>query len=208
VLRTIFDSALFRSHDGSRQKIKTPLEFVVSALRALRAAGPYGSFTAFTDGNITSPISRMGGMSLFNRPEPDGYSEFGPPWINAGTLAERLRFVQTLCLTGIRPIDAGANTVDPVALLKIKLPSSAWNNAHQVADYFLTLLFPGEGTANLDLYRQAAVNFLDTRDDGSPAAAAELFAALPNSAGAGSSYDTRVRGLVAMLLTLPRFQEQ
>jgi uncharacterized protein (DUF1800 family) len=208
VLRTIFNSELFRSHAGSRQKVKTPFEFVVSALRSLRSASPNGSVTAFTDGNVASQLSRMGGMSLFNRSDPDGYPELGPPWISAGTLAERLRFVQTLCMTGTRPGDAGANTVDPVALLKSKLPSTAWNNAGRVADYFLTLFYAGEGAANLDLYRQAAVNFLNTRDDGTPAPANELFSALPNGAGAGSAYDTRVRGLVSMLMTLPRFQEQ
>ncbi|HXJ55121.1 MAG TPA: DUF1800 family protein [Verrucomicrobiae bacterium] len=208
VLRTIFNSDLFRSHDASLQKVKTPLEFVVSAIRSMRSAAPNGSFTAFTDGNIASQLSRMGGMSLFNRADPDGYPEFGPPWISAGTLAERLRFVQTLCMTGTRPNDAGANTVDPVALLKQKLPATAWNNAGQIADYFLSVLFPGEGAANLDLYRRGAVNFLNTRDDGSVAPAAEMFSALPNNAGAGSVYDTRVRGMVGMLMTLPRFQEQ
>jgi uncharacterized protein (DUF1800 family) len=208
VLRTIFNSDLFRGHDGSRQKVKTPLEFVISSLRAVRSLNPNGSATAFTDGNVASQLSRMGGMGLFNRADPDGYPEFGPPWISAGTLAERLRFVQTLCMTGTRPTDAGANTVDPVALLKSKLPSTAWNNAGAVSDYFLRILFAGEGAANLDLYRRGAVNFLNTRDDGSSAPSAELFSALPNNAGAGSAYDTRVRGLVAMLMTLPRFQEQ
>jgi uncharacterized protein (DUF1800 family) len=136
VLNTIFSSELFRSHAGSRQKVKTPLEFCASAVRALRSTTT-PTPTAFTDGNFAPILSRMGGMSLFNRADPDGYPEAGPPWISAGTLAERLRFVQTLLtatgsrtnLNGTANNDAGASTVDPVALLKAKLPAASWNNA-------------------------------------------------------------------------------
>jgi len=149
-------------------------------------------------------------MSLFNRADPDGYPEAGPPWISAGTLAERLRFVQTLLtvpaartnLNGTANGDAGNNTVDPVALLKRKLPPPSWNNAGDVADFFLALLFFGEGKANLDLYRVSAVGFLNTADNGT---SPSLFSGLSNT---GPDYDTRVRGMVSLLMTLQRFQEQ
>ena len=206
VLRTIFDSDLFRTQASSRQKVKTPLEFVVSAARALRSVSPVT--TAATDGNFSSPLSRMGVMSLFNRAEPDGYPESAPSWISAGTLAERLRFVQTMCMdpaqTGGRPSDAGNNTVEPVELLQSRLPSGQWRDAGAVADLFLKFLFPGEGAVNLDLYRISAINFLNTADGG----ASDPFANLTVSTSATSTYDLRVRGMVAMLMTLQRFQEQ
>jgi len=210
VLRTIFDSDLFRSHAGSRQKVKTPLEFVISAVRALNSVDAAGQATAFTDGNFSTQLGRMGSMSLFNRADPDGYPEAGPPWISAGTLAERLRFVQTLLtvpaartnLNGTANGDAGNNTADPVALLKRKLPPPSWNNAGDVADFFLALLFFGEGKANLDLYRVSAVSFLNTADNGTTPS---LFSGLSNT---GPDYDTRVRGMVSLLMTLQRFQEQ
>ena len=202
VLQTIFNSELFRTHSGSSQKIKTPFEFVASSLRALRSVNPNGSATAVMDGySFSSPMSRMGAMGLFNRAEPDGYPESGPPWISAGTLAERLRFVQALLLSGTGD-DAGNCTTDPVALLKKKLPSGSWNNATAVADYFVSILYPGEGRANLDQYRQAAINFLNTADNG---VTVSLFSAQPNT---GTTYDTRVRGMVSMLMTFQRFQEQ
>jgi hypothetical protein len=202
VLRTIFDSELFRSHGGSMHKVKTPVEFVVSAVRALRSVNANGTATASTDGySYRSPMGRMGSMSLFNRAEPDGYPESGPPWISAGTLAERLRYVQSLLLAGTGD-DAGNNTTDPVALLKKKLPSASWNNATAVADYFVSILFPAEGKANLDLYRNAAVTFLNTDDAGT---ASSVFSSLGNTT---ASYDTRVRGMVSLLMTTQRFQEQ
>ena len=98
--------------------------------------------------------------------------------------------------------DAGGASVDPVALLKKKLPSSSWNDAGALADYFLAILYPSEGKANLDLYRTAAMAFLNTADDGVTASA------LSTLANTGTAYDTRVRGLVSWLMTLQRFQEQ
>jgi hypothetical protein len=184
------------------QKIKTPVEFVVSAVRALRSVNANGTATANTDGySYRSPMARMGAMGLFNRAEPDGYPESGPPWISAGTLAERLRYVQSLLLAATGD-DAGNNTADPVALLKKKLPAAGWNNATAVADYFVSILFPAEGKANLDLYRNAAVIFLNTDDAGTTSSA---FSGLGNTS---ATYDTRVRGMVSMLMTTQRFQEQ
>jgi len=202
VLRVIFNSELFRSHGGSMQKIKTPVEFVVSAVRALRSVNPNGTATASTDGySYRSPMGRMGAMSLFNRAEPDGYPESGPSWISAGTVSERLRYVQALLLAGTGG-DAGNNVCDPVALLKKKLPAASWNNPLAVADYFVGILFPAEGRANLDLYRNAAVSFLNTADDG---VTSSPFGSLGNTT---TPYDTRVRGMVSLLMTTQRFQEQ
>jgi hypothetical protein len=211
VLQTIFNSDLFRSHAGSRQKVKTPLEFVASTMRALRSIDANGISTSVTDGNFSTQLSRMGAMGLFNRADPDGYPESGPPWISAGTLAERLRFVQALAMdptqSGGRPSDAGNNTIDPVVLLQRKLPVNRQSDPGAVADLFIGYLYPGEGRANLDLYRQAAVAFLN---DGSadPTPSILRFNQLAVSASASSAYDLRVRGMVSMLMTLQRFQEQ
>jgi len=174
---------------------------VISAVRALRSVDAGGVATATTDGNFASPLSRMGVMSLFNRAEPDGYPETGPPWVSAGTLAERLRFVQSFLLPGLGD-DAGNNASDPVTLLKRKLPAGSWNNAEHVADFFLAVLFFGEGRANLDLYRASAISFLNLADNGTTTS---LFSGLGNT---GGTYDTSVRGMVSMLMTLQRFQEQ
>jgi hypothetical protein len=206
VLKTIFDSELFRSQAAARHKVKTPLEFTASAIRALRSENADGTATARTDGyQVKTPMDRMGAMKLFDRAEPDGYPEAAAPWISAGTLAERLRWVQSLCLpaSSTGRDDAGTATVsDPVALLKKKLPSGSWSNAGLVADYFLALLLPGEGRANVDLYRTAAINFLNTADNGTTA---NPFANLVNTS---ATYDTRVRGMVAAIMTSQRFHEQ
>ncbi len=158
----------------------------------------------------------MGSMALFDRAEPDGYPEFAGGWISAGTLAERVRWVQSLLIasgqtghTGSQSgtgNDAGNTTTDPVTLLRSRLPVTADQlDAAKVVDLFLGFLYPGEGKANLDLHRTAAINFLNTSDNGQ---STSLFSSLTVSNTAGSAYDTRVRGMVAMLLSLQRFQEQ
>jgi len=202
VLSTIFNSDLFRSHTATGQKVKTPLEFVASTVRALRATNANGGFTASTDGySFSSPLSRMGAMDLFDRAAPDGYAEDASPWVSAGTLVERIRQVQAFCNAGTGD-DAGNNVCDPVGLLKMRLPSASWNDAGAVADYFLGILYPGEGAANLAQYRQAAIDYLNTADNGTTSS---LFSAQSNT---GTTYDTRVRGMVAMLMAQQRFQEQ
>ena len=217
VLNTIFGSALFRSHDGSLQKVKTPLEYTVSTIRALRAANPNGTFTSGTDGYSISgtnrttgsaPIIRMGNMSLFNRDAPDGYPEDGPAWVSAGTLAERVRYVQTFLMAvndtaKADGITGGNNNVsDPVGLLRLKLTAAQMTNAPTVVDYFLSTLYPAEGKANLDLYRLNAIDYLNKSEDG---AINSLFNSLNTT---GTAYDTRVRSMVGFLMALPRFQEQ
>lgn len=203
VLNVIFNSDLFRSHTANAQKIKTPLEFVASSVRALKSTNTAGIATAFTDGySFASPLNRMGVMDLFDRGDPDGYPESAPGWISAGTLVERIRFVQALCNSGVGD-DAGNHTCDPVALMKTKLPpGSDFNNAGLVADFFLSILYPAEGAANLALYRQAAIDYLNTDNNGTTVS---LFSAQSNT---GTTYDTRVRGMVAMLMAFQRFQEQ
>lgn len=199
VLRVIFNSKLFREHGAAQQKVKNPFEFTVSTVRALRAARPNGGFTADSTGaDLLAPMDRMG-MDLFYREEPDGWSEYGDDWINTSAMVERMRFVQ-----GFLKVNSAVS--DPVGLLKMKLPSSQWRDAGAVVDYFFSILFPGEGKANLGLDRTAAITYLNTSDTGT---APSLFSSLdPNATSASSPYQSRVRSMVAMLMCLPRFEEQ
>jgi uncharacterized protein (DUF1800 family) len=233
VLGTIFNSTLFRGTSAAMQKVKTPLEYTISAIRALRSStngtGNPGTFTADTDGysiggvmsgtsqNTAYPLYRMGGMALFDRVDPNGYPEDAPGWVSAGTMAERIRWMQTYCMntneTGRGDSINGNNTsnksvCDPVGLLKYKLPlqnppGSVTNEAN-VTDYLLGILVPAEGTANLTLYRAAAIKFLSTADDGAtPSPLGSL-----STTGNPSPFEERIRGAVAMLMTLQRFEEQ
>jgi uncharacterized protein (DUF1800 family) len=132
VLNVIFNSDLFRSHGGSLQKIRTPLEFTAATIRSIRSTNSAGAFTSSTDGYSISgrsrtassaPLTRMGTMMLFDRDAPDGFPEAGAPWISSGTLAERIRFIQTTLMPTTTTLKydgisgGNFNITDPVGLL-------------------------------------------------------------------------------------------
>lgn len=210
VLQTIFHSELFRSRAALAQKVKTPLEYVVSVIRAVRAARPEGGFTADTDGyDLITSLRRLN-MPLFDRADPDGWPETGREWISTAALIERMRFAQNFLVAARDPLkqrDFGItgtdNVCDPVALLRTRLSAEQLRDAVAVVDCFLGLFFPGEGRANWGPDRELAMAFLNSADGGVPNSSP--FAALVPGT---TAYEGRIRGLVAFLLGLPRYQEQ
>jgi len=67
---------------------------------------------------------------------------------------------------------------------------------------FLRHLYPAEGLGNLNQYRELGKRFLNTEDDG---VTASPFSGLSDTS---TTYDERVRGMVALLMSFQRFQEQ
>ncbi len=202
ILRVILTSDLFRHHSGSLQKVKTPLEFALSTTRALRARKPDGTFTADTRGesDVTELLNDAGRMRLFDRGDPDGYPEEAPAWISAGTLTERLQFIERSLTKTSAGTSRSAPNLDPLALLKLKKPQAV-RDAPAIVDYFLGILYPAEGQANLQGYRQAAIEFLNTNASGS----SSPFDVLQTTS---TEYENRLRAMVAFLMTTQRFQEQ
>lgn len=227
VLSNIVNSDMFRGNSAAAQKVKTPLEYTISAIRALRistnGSGTNGTFTSDSDGysisgstatTTTYPLIRMGTMLLFDREFPNGYPESAEGWISAGTLAERIRWMQTYLLpTGDASkndgISGGNKSVsNPVLLLQNRLntfvPGGSMTVPENVADFFLAILFPAEGKANLDQYRTLAINFLNDGSADNPPSSIPFHSLTT----ANANYDTRVRGMVALLMSFQRFQEQ
>jgi uncharacterized protein (DUF1800 family) len=88
VLRTMFDSPEFWSPEVYRAKVKTPEEFVVSAVRASGA-------------EVTNAIPLVQsldklGMPLFGMQTPNGYSWTAEQWVNTGDLVNRMNFALSL----------------------------------------------------------------------------------------------------------------
>jgi uncharacterized protein (DUF1800 family) len=88
VLRTMFDSPEFWSPEVYRAKLKTPEEFVVSAVRASDAdvsnAVP-----------LTQALGKLG-MPFYGMQTPNGYSWVATAWLNTGDLVNRMNFALTL----------------------------------------------------------------------------------------------------------------
>ena len=84
VLRTMFDSAEFWAPQAYRAKVKTPLEFVVSAVRA--------SGADVSDAlPLVQTLNRMG-MPLYGAQPPTGYSMKAETWVNSAALLNRMNF--------------------------------------------------------------------------------------------------------------------
>lgn len=219
VVKTITDSSLFRSQAAQGTKIKTPLEYTLSAVRALRASTndtfAAGSFSSDTDGytivsgnsatTLTHPLNRMGRYLIFDREEPDGYPETGTVYVGASSLTERNRWISTILDNNQTDGIAGGNRTRarPTHLLQKFVPVAKQTDGDTVARFFLSCLFPGEGEANLDYYRRRGIDILDTSLAGTHT---------PDSFGSqalnSDEYNYRVQRLVAYLLTMPRFHEQ
>src|SRR6185312_10096251 len=88
VLRTMFDSPEFWSPEVYRAKVKTPEEFVVSAVRA--------SGADVTDAQpLVGALNRLG-MPLYGMQTPNGYDWKADPWVNTGDLVDRMNFALVL----------------------------------------------------------------------------------------------------------------
>jgi uncharacterized protein (DUF1800 family) len=83
-LRTIVTSPEFFSRDAYRSKVKSPFELVVSAVRTMGAEPDSTPRTA-------RAIAALG-QPLFLHQAPNGYPETGAPWINTGSILNRINF--------------------------------------------------------------------------------------------------------------------
>ena len=82
VLRAIFMSPDFWSAQAVRSKVKTPFEFVVSAVRA---TGVEPDDTP----RLAQLVARLG-EPLYQQPAPTGYAETEEHWVNSGALLARM----------------------------------------------------------------------------------------------------------------------
>ena len=84
VLRTMFASAEFWAPAAERSKVKTPLEFVVSAVRASGAQVNNAQ-------GLVQALDKLG-MPLYGMQTPNGYSWLSEPWVSTGALVSRMNF--------------------------------------------------------------------------------------------------------------------
>jgi uncharacterized protein (DUF1800 family) len=93
VLKTMFDSPEFWAPDAYRAKVKTPLEFVVSAVRA--------SGADVTDAMPLVHELQVMGMPLYGMQPPTGYSMKAEAWVNSSALLARMNFALALTLNRV-----------------------------------------------------------------------------------------------------------
>jgi uncharacterized protein (DUF1800 family) len=96
VLKAMLASPEFWAPEAYRAKVKTPLEFVVSALRATGA-----------EVNDATPVARQLrqlGMPLYGAQPPTGYAMKAEAWVNSSALLGRMNFAVRLASGRVRGV--------------------------------------------------------------------------------------------------------
>jgi uncharacterized protein (DUF1800 family) len=111
VVRTILTAPEFFSAAAYRAKVKTPFEFVASALRATDA-------TVINPRPFAATIGAMG-EPLYQCQPPTGYGDRAALWTNSSALVSRINFAVALAANGVNAAKLGvrgdAETVKQLA---------------------------------------------------------------------------------------------
>ncbi len=117
VMQTMIDSKEFWSAGAYKSKIKSPLEMVASAVRAVNG-----------DVNLAFPlvnqIAQLG-EPLYRKLEPTGYSNSSAEWANSAGLMARMNFALNLAgnkVPGVKVETAAANPDNPLAGIPLGAP--------------------------------------------------------------------------------------
>jgi uncharacterized protein (DUF1800 family) len=107
VMKTMLASKEFFSAGAYRAKMKTPLEVIVSAVRATGAQVDYAA-------PLVNQIAQLG-EPLYRKIEPTGYSSANAEWVNSASLLGRMNFGLSLAqnkVPGVK-VDAQRFVDDP-----------------------------------------------------------------------------------------------
>jgi uncharacterized protein (DUF1800 family) len=157
-LRAVLEAALthaaFLDPDRVRQKIKTPLEHIAGAIRAVRGQ---------TDGNVAVLTTLVNASHIPHyNPVPTGWPEVGDSWLDTTNTLERQNF--GVYLTAFDNPEFGS---DLMGLLADHGVSTVPGNADGIVDFFSNVFYGGALTPS---ERQQAIDFLNTDINGTPSA--------------------------------------
>jgi uncharacterized protein (DUF1800 family) len=111
VLQTLFSSVEFSSEAAWQSKLKSPLEMVVSSVRALNAEAT-DTFA------LSQRIAEMG-QPLYGKVEPTGYPNTGEGWASAAGILGRINFATALTagqIPGVKADMSRFNFKSPAAV--------------------------------------------------------------------------------------------
>jgi uncharacterized protein (DUF1800 family) len=106
VVRAIVSTPEFWTATRARAKFKTPLEFVVSSVRAVD--GVVG-----VEPGPARAVARLG-QPLYQQPVPTGYAESGAAWTNSSALFERMNVAVALAAGRLPGVTVDLDPLVPV----------------------------------------------------------------------------------------------
>ena len=88
VMKTLFESKEFWSAGAYQSKMKSPLDMVAGAVRAVNGDVDYAT-------SLVNQVAQMG-EPLYRKQEPTGYSNSSKEWVNSAGLIARMNFALNL----------------------------------------------------------------------------------------------------------------
>jgi uncharacterized protein (DUF1800 family) len=198
VLKTLFRSPEFWAAGDDSAKVKTPLEYVVSAVRASNA-----NVANFEP--LVNALKQMG-MPLYGCVPPVGYKWDEGDWVSTGALVDRMNFALSLAANRLPGITVGwASEMemskldeDAPAMQVVPTPESEEARLEQV-------LLPG-GVS--DATRAAALKEFEEQNGQNFLMATPVVAARRANRAPADAYEREDQLLAGLLLGSPEFQRR
>jgi uncharacterized protein (DUF1800 family) len=186
VLSTLFHSPEFWDDSTYRDKVKTPFEFVASAVRATGADVDDAT-------QLTRQLNKMG-MPLYGAQPPTGYSMKAETWVSSSALLNRMNFALALTNGKIRGV-------------KVDVQQLAGGNLSiQPADSNLALSALETSLLAGDISKQTHDSITAQIDSGGAYQTKQQNNSLPKQGG--QTHSSGVNTLAGLLLGSPEFQRR
>ncbi len=185
VMRTLLLSPQFSSTKAYRSRLKSPVEYMMGAYRALGMQG---------DGNGLPTFTTLMGQTLLDPPNVAGWpgDKVSALWLNSGTWMTRLNYIDILLARGKFTNGSSAKPVDLQAIVN----NNHLDSPEHFVDYFASFLLDGM----LDSERRTQfIEYFTTKDTSRGGARIMLTN--------GQSYPlNRVRGTLYLMMASPEYQ--
>ncbi len=209
VLRTLFHSPEFWAASDYRAKVKTPLEFVVSAVRASNA-----NIENFQP--LMNALRQMG-MPLYGCMPPTGYKWDASDWVSTGALVDRMNFALSLAANRLPGITVEWAPEMDMSTLDSDAPSQQMIPTPESEESRLEPILVAGGVS--DATRTAALEQFKVQSAQNPSAqnppvAAPVAARRPAAGAKGrkaapaDAYEREDQLLAGLLMGSPEFQRR
>jgi uncharacterized protein (DUF1800 family) len=200
VMKTLFHSPEFWATSDYRAKVKTPLEFVVYAVRASNA-------NLDNMQPLVNALRQMG-MPLYGAVPPTGYKWDAADWVSTGALVDRMNFALSLAANRLPGITVEwAPELDLASLDSTDAPKQIIPTPESEEARLEPLLVAGGVSAAT---RTAALEQFQAQSAQNSVAPAPVVAPkrAANRAPAPDAYEREDQVLAGLLLGSPEFQRR
>ncbi len=198
VLKTLFRSPEFWAANDGSAKVKTPLEYVVSAVRASNA-----NVTNYEP--LVNALRQMG-MPLYGCVPPVGYKWDEADWVSTGALVDRMNFALSLAANRFPGITVEWAPEMDMSALDDNAPAMQVVPTPQTEEARLEQILLPDGVS--DATRAAALKEFEAQNGQNPLMATPVVAARRANRVPADAYEREDQLLAGLLLGSPEFQRR